>query len=157
MMLNGKEENRRRQKRKEKGDTKVDTGMKAPMKNRCRKKKDEEKMKRKVGARKLKSMKRSSNERKKRKENWKNGRDTKSLEAEKGHRDIINIMIDWMCPIPPGQPQYYHQFLVPPGLQMPPPTMIPPIRNIQSEERMEIPGTSTGTQPPQRPPSTGNP
>uniref|UniRef100_A0A915JWI3 Uncharacterized protein n=1 Tax=Romanomermis culicivorax TaxID=13658 RepID=A0A915JWI3_ROMCU len=56
-----------------------------------------------------------------------------------------------------GQPQYYHQFLVPPGLQMPPLTMIPPIRNIQSEERMEIPRTLTGTQPPQRPPSTGNP
>uniref|UniRef100_A0A915KYA3 Uncharacterized protein n=1 Tax=Romanomermis culicivorax TaxID=13658 RepID=A0A915KYA3_ROMCU len=50
----------------------------------------------------------------------------------------------------PGQPQYYHQFLVPPGLQMPPPTIIPPIRNVQSEEIVDILGTSTGTQPPQR-------
>uniref|UniRef100_A0A915KDN8 Uncharacterized protein n=1 Tax=Romanomermis culicivorax TaxID=13658 RepID=A0A915KDN8_ROMCU len=57
----------------------------------------------------------------------------------------------------PGQPQYYQQFLVPPGLQMPPPTIIPPICNVQSEERMDIPGTSTGTQPPQRPLSMGNP
>uniref|UniRef100_A0A915JKT6 Uncharacterized protein n=1 Tax=Romanomermis culicivorax TaxID=13658 RepID=A0A915JKT6_ROMCU len=57
----------------------------------------------------------------------------------------------------PGQAQYYHQFLVPPGLQMPPPMIIPPIHNVQSEERMDIPGTWTGTQPPQRPPSTGNP
>uniref|UniRef100_A0A915KGV4 Uncharacterized protein n=1 Tax=Romanomermis culicivorax TaxID=13658 RepID=A0A915KGV4_ROMCU len=56
----------------------------------------------------------------------------------------------------PGQRQYYHQFLVPPGLQMPPPTIIPPIRNVQSEEIMDIPGTSMGTQPPQRPPSTKN-
>uniref|UniRef100_A0A915L302 Uncharacterized protein n=1 Tax=Romanomermis culicivorax TaxID=13658 RepID=A0A915L302_ROMCU len=57
---------------------------------------------------------------------------------------------------PPGQAPYYHQFLVPPGLQMPPPTIIPPIRNVQSEERMDIPGTSTSMQPPQRPPSRGN-
>uniref|UniRef100_A0A915HQ49 Uncharacterized protein n=1 Tax=Romanomermis culicivorax TaxID=13658 RepID=A0A915HQ49_ROMCU len=56
-----------------------------------------------------------------------------------------------------GQPQYYHQFLVPPGLQMPPPMIIPPIHNLQSEDRMDILRTSTGTQPPQRPPSTGNP
>uniref|UniRef100_A0A915HGP6 Uncharacterized protein n=1 Tax=Romanomermis culicivorax TaxID=13658 RepID=A0A915HGP6_ROMCU len=57
----------------------------------------------------------------------------------------------------PGQPQYYHQFLVRPGLQMPPPTIIPPIRKAQSEERMDIPRTSMGTQRPQGPPSTGNP
>uniref|UniRef100_A0A915J030 Uncharacterized protein n=1 Tax=Romanomermis culicivorax TaxID=13658 RepID=A0A915J030_ROMCU len=38
---------------------------------------------------------------------------------------------------------------------MPPPTMIPPVRNVQTEERMDIPETST--QPPQRPPSTENP
>uniref|UniRef100_A0A915KVB4 Uncharacterized protein n=1 Tax=Romanomermis culicivorax TaxID=13658 RepID=A0A915KVB4_ROMCU len=57
----------------------------------------------------------------------------------------------------PGQPQYYQQFLVTPGLQMPPPTIIPPMRNVQTDERMDIPGTSMGTQQPQRPPSTGNP
>uniref|UniRef100_A0A915KK60 Uncharacterized protein n=1 Tax=Romanomermis culicivorax TaxID=13658 RepID=A0A915KK60_ROMCU len=57
----------------------------------------------------------------------------------------------------PGQAPYYHQFLVPPGFQMPPPTIIRPIRNVQSKERMDIPGISTGTQPPQRPLSTGNP
>uniref|UniRef100_A0A915HXQ2 Uncharacterized protein n=1 Tax=Romanomermis culicivorax TaxID=13658 RepID=A0A915HXQ2_ROMCU len=123
-------------------------------------------------------MKKSSNERKKRKENWKNGEGTESLEAERRHWDIINMMIDWTpnitqyddtsattisstaissFAIPAGQPQYYHQFLVPPGLQMPPPGMIPPIRNAQGEERMEIPRTSMGTQPPQGPPSTGNP
>uniref|UniRef100_A0A915IA32 Uncharacterized protein n=1 Tax=Romanomermis culicivorax TaxID=13658 RepID=A0A915IA32_ROMCU len=56
----------------------------------------------------------------------------------------------------PGQRQYYNQFLVPPGLQMPPPTIIPPICNVQSEERMDIPGTLTGMQPPQRLRSTGN-
>uniref|UniRef100_A0A915LD47 Uncharacterized protein n=1 Tax=Romanomermis culicivorax TaxID=13658 RepID=A0A915LD47_ROMCU len=56
-----------------------------------------------------------------------------------------------------GQPQYYQQFLVPPGLQMPPPMIIPQIRNLQSEERMDIPGTLTGMQPPQRPPWLGNP
>uniref|UniRef100_A0A915J0Z6 Uncharacterized protein n=1 Tax=Romanomermis culicivorax TaxID=13658 RepID=A0A915J0Z6_ROMCU len=56
-----------------------------------------------------------------------------------------------------GQVPYYHQFSVLPGLQMPPPTIIPPIPNIQGEEQMDIPGTSTGTQRPQRPPLTGNP
>uniref|UniRef100_A0A915IYZ4 Uncharacterized protein n=1 Tax=Romanomermis culicivorax TaxID=13658 RepID=A0A915IYZ4_ROMCU len=40
---------------------------------------------------------------------------------------------------------------------MPPPTMILPIHNVQGEERMDIPRIWTGTQPPQRPPSTGNP
>uniref|UniRef100_A0A915JRT2 Uncharacterized protein n=1 Tax=Romanomermis culicivorax TaxID=13658 RepID=A0A915JRT2_ROMCU len=39
----------------------------------------------------------------------------------------------------PGQGLYYHQFLVPPGVQMPPPTIIPPIRNVQGEEQMDIP------------------
>uniref|UniRef100_A0A915L619 Uncharacterized protein n=1 Tax=Romanomermis culicivorax TaxID=13658 RepID=A0A915L619_ROMCU len=34
----------------------------------------------------------------------------------------------------PGQAPYYHQFLVPPGLQMPPPTIIPRICNIQGKE-----------------------
>uniref|UniRef100_A0A915J329 Uncharacterized protein n=1 Tax=Romanomermis culicivorax TaxID=13658 RepID=A0A915J329_ROMCU len=57
----------------------------------------------------------------------------------------------------PGQPQYYHQFLVLSGLQMPPPMIILRICNVQSEERMDISGTSTGTQPPQRPPSMVNP
>uniref|UniRef100_A0A915IUS5 Uncharacterized protein n=1 Tax=Romanomermis culicivorax TaxID=13658 RepID=A0A915IUS5_ROMCU len=56
----------------------------------------------------------------------------------------------------PGQAQYYHQFLVPPGLQMQPPRIIPLIRNVQGKERMDIPRTSTGRQPLQRPPSTGN-
>uniref|UniRef100_A0A915JGJ2 Uncharacterized protein n=1 Tax=Romanomermis culicivorax TaxID=13658 RepID=A0A915JGJ2_ROMCU len=56
-----------------------------------------------------------------------------------------------------GQGPYYHQFLVPPGLQMLPPTIIPPICNVQGEERMDIPGPLTVMQPPQRPPSTGNP
>uniref|UniRef100_A0A915JXH3 Uncharacterized protein n=1 Tax=Romanomermis culicivorax TaxID=13658 RepID=A0A915JXH3_ROMCU len=50
-----------------------------------------------------------------------------------------------------------NQFLVPPGLQMPPPTVIPPIGNVQGEERMDIPGPSMVTQLPPRPPSTGNP
>uniref|UniRef100_A0A915L3V0 Uncharacterized protein n=1 Tax=Romanomermis culicivorax TaxID=13658 RepID=A0A915L3V0_ROMCU len=40
---------------------------------------------------------------------------------------------------------------------MPPPTIIPLMRNVQTEERMDIPGTSRGTQQPQRPPSMGNP
>uniref|UniRef100_A0A915L4T8 Uncharacterized protein n=1 Tax=Romanomermis culicivorax TaxID=13658 RepID=A0A915L4T8_ROMCU len=43
----------------------------------------------------------------------------------------------------PGQARYYHQFLVPSGLQMPPPTIIPPIHNVQGEEQMDIPGPST--------------
>uniref|UniRef100_A0A915HYA2 Uncharacterized protein n=1 Tax=Romanomermis culicivorax TaxID=13658 RepID=A0A915HYA2_ROMCU len=43
------------------------------------------------------------------------------------------------------------------SLQMPPPTMIAPMRNAQTDERMDIPGTSTGMQRPQRPPSMGNP
>uniref|UniRef100_A0A915LB31 Uncharacterized protein n=1 Tax=Romanomermis culicivorax TaxID=13658 RepID=A0A915LB31_ROMCU len=55
----------------------------------------------------------------------------------------------------PGQGPYYHQFLVPPGVQMPPPTMIPP--TMQGEERMDIPGLSMVMQPPQRPPSIANP
>uniref|UniRef100_A0A915HF31 Uncharacterized protein n=1 Tax=Romanomermis culicivorax TaxID=13658 RepID=A0A915HF31_ROMCU len=62
-----------------------------------------------------------------------------------------------MMQFQPGQLQYYHQFLVPPGLQMQPPTIIPLIRNVQSEERMDIPVTSMGMQLPQRPPSMGNP
>uniref|UniRef100_A0A915IPW8 Uncharacterized protein n=1 Tax=Romanomermis culicivorax TaxID=13658 RepID=A0A915IPW8_ROMCU len=55
------------------------------------------------------------------------------------------------------QASYYHQFLVLPGLQMPPRKIISPIRNVQGKERMDIPRPSTGTQPPQRPPSAGNP
>uniref|UniRef100_A0A915ICU4 Uncharacterized protein n=1 Tax=Romanomermis culicivorax TaxID=13658 RepID=A0A915ICU4_ROMCU len=55
----------------------------------------------------------------------------------------------------PGQGLYYHQFLVPPCLQMPPPRIISPIHNVQGEERMDIPGPGTVKQPPQRPPSTG--
>uniref|UniRef100_A0A915JYT4 Uncharacterized protein n=1 Tax=Romanomermis culicivorax TaxID=13658 RepID=A0A915JYT4_ROMCU len=41
------------------------------------------------------------------------------------------------------QGPYYHQFLVPRGVQMPPPTMIPPMRSVQGEERMDIPRPST--------------
>uniref|UniRef100_A0A915HRN6 Uncharacterized protein n=1 Tax=Romanomermis culicivorax TaxID=13658 RepID=A0A915HRN6_ROMCU len=37
------------------------------------------------------------------------------------------------------------------------PTIVPPIRNAQGEERMEIPVPSTGTQPPQGLPSMGKP
>uniref|UniRef100_A0A915HFN9 Uncharacterized protein n=1 Tax=Romanomermis culicivorax TaxID=13658 RepID=A0A915HFN9_ROMCU len=51
----------------------------------------------------------------------------------------------------------YHQFPVPPGVQMQPPTMIPPMRCVQGEERMDIPGPSMVMQPPQRPPSAANP
>uniref|UniRef100_A0A915L849 Uncharacterized protein n=1 Tax=Romanomermis culicivorax TaxID=13658 RepID=A0A915L849_ROMCU len=128
-------------------------------------------MKKKVGVKKLKTMKKSTKEEKKKRENQKNAKGAESHEVERGHRDITNTMIGQILPntmvplrlhfqVPqfpvmqfqPGQPQYYHQFLVPPGLQMPPPTIIPPIRNVQSEERMDIPGTSTDTQPPQRPP-----
>uniref|UniRef100_A0A915J1V7 Uncharacterized protein n=1 Tax=Romanomermis culicivorax TaxID=13658 RepID=A0A915J1V7_ROMCU len=56
-----------------------------------------------------------------------------------------------------GQALYYHQFLVPPGLQVPPPTIILPICNVQGEEPMDIPGLSTVVQLLQRPLSTGNP
>uniref|UniRef100_A0A915KB08 Uncharacterized protein n=1 Tax=Romanomermis culicivorax TaxID=13658 RepID=A0A915KB08_ROMCU len=62
-----------------------------------------------------------------------------------------------MMQFQPGQGPYYHQFLVPPGVQMPPPMIIRPIRSVQGEEGMDIPGQSTVIQPPQRPPSTGNP
>uniref|UniRef100_A0A915IX84 Uncharacterized protein n=1 Tax=Romanomermis culicivorax TaxID=13658 RepID=A0A915IX84_ROMCU len=62
-----------------------------------------------------------------------------------------------MMQFQPGQGPYYHQFLVPQGVQMPPPTMIPPIRRGQGEERMDIPGQSMVMQRPQRPPSTANP
>uniref|UniRef100_A0A915K084 Uncharacterized protein n=1 Tax=Romanomermis culicivorax TaxID=13658 RepID=A0A915K084_ROMCU len=54
----------------------------------------------------------------------------------------------------PGQAPYYHQFLVLPGLQMPPPSIIWPVRNAQGKEQMDILGSSTVAQPPQRPPST---
>uniref|UniRef100_A0A915IB79 Ameloblastin n=1 Tax=Romanomermis culicivorax TaxID=13658 RepID=A0A915IB79_ROMCU len=57
----------------------------------------------------------------------------------------------------PGQGPYYHQFLVSPGVQMPPLTIIPPIRNMQGEEGMDIPGQSTVMQLPQRPQSAANP
>uniref|UniRef100_A0A915HUS0 Complementary sex determiner n=1 Tax=Romanomermis culicivorax TaxID=13658 RepID=A0A915HUS0_ROMCU len=99
-------------------------------------------------------------ERKEKKENRKNTERTESqmlpnmVVPQRPHFQVPQFPI---MQFQPGQPQYYHQFLVPPGLQMPPPTIIPPIRNVQSEERMDIPGTSTGTQPPQRSPSTGNP
>uniref|UniRef100_A0A915JDY7 Uncharacterized protein n=1 Tax=Romanomermis culicivorax TaxID=13658 RepID=A0A915JDY7_ROMCU len=56
-----------------------------------------------------------------------------------------------------GQGPYYHQFPDPPGVQMPPPTIIPPIRSVQGEERMDIPGLSMVMQRPQRPPSAANP
>uniref|UniRef100_A0A915HG12 Uncharacterized protein n=1 Tax=Romanomermis culicivorax TaxID=13658 RepID=A0A915HG12_ROMCU len=133
-------------------------------------------MKKKVGVKKLKTTKKSTKEEKKKRDNRKNAKGAESHEVERGHGDITNTMIGQILPnkmVPPlrhfqvpqfpvmqfqpGQPQYYHQFLVPPGLQMPLPTIIPPIRNVQSKERMDIPGTSMGTQLPQRPPSTGNP
>uniref|UniRef100_A0A915HKG7 Uncharacterized protein n=1 Tax=Romanomermis culicivorax TaxID=13658 RepID=A0A915HKG7_ROMCU len=47
-----------------------------------------------------------------------------------------------MMQFQPGQGPYYHQFLVPPGLQMPPPTISPPIHNVQGEEQMDIRGPS---------------
>uniref|UniRef100_A0A915IUF1 Uncharacterized protein n=1 Tax=Romanomermis culicivorax TaxID=13658 RepID=A0A915IUF1_ROMCU len=55
------------------------------------------------------------------------------------------------------QGPYYHQFLVPPGVQMLPQTMIPPMRGLHGEERMDILGLSTVMQPPQRPLSAANP
>uniref|UniRef100_A0A915I2T6 Uncharacterized protein n=1 Tax=Romanomermis culicivorax TaxID=13658 RepID=A0A915I2T6_ROMCU len=163
-MMNEREKNWRRQRKKERRNTKAGTERKVAMKNQCLEKRDDEKTRKKVGTKKLKIMKKSSNERKKRKENPKNGKEnpkngkgTESLEAERGHRDITNMMIDWTFPTPPVQLQYYHQFLVPPGLQMPPPTIVPRICNAQGEERMEIPRPSMGTQPPQGLPSMGNP
>uniref|UniRef100_A0A915JTI2 Uncharacterized protein n=1 Tax=Romanomermis culicivorax TaxID=13658 RepID=A0A915JTI2_ROMCU len=55
------------------------------------------------------------------------------------------------------QGPYYHQFLVLPGVQMPPQTKIRPMRSVQGEERMDIPGPSMVMQPPQRSPSAANP
>uniref|UniRef100_A0A915I3V6 Integrase catalytic domain-containing protein n=1 Tax=Romanomermis culicivorax TaxID=13658 RepID=A0A915I3V6_ROMCU len=52
---------------------------------------------------------------------------------------------------------YYHQFLVPPGMQMPPPTLFLPIHNVQGEEAMDIPGPSTAIAPAQRLVSASNP
>uniref|UniRef100_A0A915HNC3 Uncharacterized protein n=1 Tax=Romanomermis culicivorax TaxID=13658 RepID=A0A915HNC3_ROMCU len=38
---------------------------------------------------------------------------------------------------------YYHKFVIQWGMQMPPPTWIPPVQNVQGEETMEVPGPST--------------
>uniref|UniRef100_A0A915L596 Uncharacterized protein n=1 Tax=Romanomermis culicivorax TaxID=13658 RepID=A0A915L596_ROMCU len=58
--------------------------------------------------------------------------------------------------IPQGD-LYYHQFLIQPRTQMPSPTLIPPIWNVQSKEAMEVPGQSMAAAVPQRPASAGNP
>uniref|UniRef100_A0A915IRV8 Uncharacterized protein n=1 Tax=Romanomermis culicivorax TaxID=13658 RepID=A0A915IRV8_ROMCU len=52
---------------------------------------------------------------------------------------------------------YYHQFLVLLGVQMPPPTMIPPMHSRQGEERMDIPEPFMVMPLPQRPLSATNP
>uniref|UniRef100_A0A915I171 Uncharacterized protein n=1 Tax=Romanomermis culicivorax TaxID=13658 RepID=A0A915I171_ROMCU len=55
------------------------------------------------------------------------------------------------------QGPYYHQFLVPAGIRMPPPTLILPMGKVQGEEMMDIPRPSMVVPPPQRPPSAANP
>uniref|UniRef100_A0A915J5U7 Uncharacterized protein n=1 Tax=Romanomermis culicivorax TaxID=13658 RepID=A0A915J5U7_ROMCU len=89
----------------------------------------------------------------------------------KEHRDSqksqIQLLASTVVPLPTQfqmaqfpmmhQGPYYHQFLVPQGVHMPPTTMIPPMRSMQGEERMDIPRPSMVMPPPQRPPSAANP
>uniref|UniRef100_A0A915IP92 Uncharacterized protein n=1 Tax=Romanomermis culicivorax TaxID=13658 RepID=A0A915IP92_ROMCU len=69
--------------------------MKVATKNRCPEKRNKERMKKKVGVKKLKTMKKSTKEEKKKRENRKNAKGAESHEVERGHRDITNMMIDW--------------------------------------------------------------
>uniref|UniRef100_A0A915KI98 Uncharacterized protein n=1 Tax=Romanomermis culicivorax TaxID=13658 RepID=A0A915KI98_ROMCU len=52
---------------------------------------------------------------------------------------------------------YYHQFLIPLGMQMPLLMLIPPMRNVQDKEAMDIPGPSMAAVAWQRPASASNP
>uniref|UniRef100_A0A915IA33 Uncharacterized protein n=1 Tax=Romanomermis culicivorax TaxID=13658 RepID=A0A915IA33_ROMCU len=66
-------------------------------------KRNEERTKKKVGVKKLRTTKKSTKEEKKKRENQKNAKGAESHEVERGHRDITNTMIDWTCPTPVEQ------------------------------------------------------